>query len=318
MNIVAVLNGDLTCPACRTKDGWRLASRPRTRRNSTIHNLQCVNCNERIAAKTPHANDASGGSGWLIQREFRTLSLLQTVFAQDGQFGTISPLGWFDGIMVTRWFAGSDLRHYVRTLDAKRALDACRCAGAWLRRLHDSSPDCYKAQAFDVNDKLETLTDRYARLLNGDRGMTTPWNALKQHAATVARHPVRTTWSHGDFKPDNMLCDGRRYVGLDIHLQFEAPVVLDIASFLDHASLDSQNFVSAKPRHDFRLLEEAFLRGYGELGGQDLIALRWAELYFALSYLGRAWQRGPLWARHANWRVGPLVRTLAERLREPV
>lgn len=318
MNIVAVLNRHLTCPACHRNGAWDLVSRPRARRNSTINELRCASCKERIAAKVPHANDAGGGSHRLIQREFQTLSLLQTVFVQDDRYGTISPVGWFDGVMVTRWLAGGDLRHYVRTLDTERALDAYRCAGAWLRRLHDSSPDGYKFQAVDVTDKLETLADRYGRMLNGARGIATAWSALKHHADIVARHPVRTTWSHGDCKPDNMLCDGHRYVGLDIHLQFQAPIVFDIASFLDHAWLDSHTFVPAKPRHDFRLLEAAFLNGYGELGGGELIALRWAELYFALSYLGRSWRRGSLRALHANWWVGPLVRMLAERLDEPV
>jgi hypothetical protein len=318
VNIVAVLNGNLTCPACHRNGAWGLVSKPKTRRNSTINELQCAGCKERIAAKMPHANDAAGGSRRLIQREFQTLTLLQAVFVQNDQYRTIAPVGWFDGVMVTRWFAGADFRHYVRTLDTERAFDAYRCAGAWLRRLHDSSPDGYKFQAVDVTDKLETLADRYDRMLNGGRGIATAWNALKHHTDIVASHPVRTAWSHGDFKPDNMLCDGHRYVGLDIHLQFQAPIVFDIASFLDHASLDSQTFVSANPQHDFRRLEAAFLSGYGELGKPDMIALRWAELYFALSYLGRSWRCGPLRAWYANWRVGPLVRMLAERLDEPI
>lgn len=318
MSIEVVLNGDLICPECGSRHQWRVVSKPKARRNSTINELKCACCNERIAAKVPRANDLRGGSRRLIQREFQTLSLLQKVFAQDEQYGTISPLGWFDGVMVTRWFAGADLRRYLRTVDDDSSLEAYRCAGTWLRRLHDCSPDGGSFETFDVADKLDTLADRYGATLDHARGPTAAWNALKDHADAVARQPVRVTWSHGDFKPDNMLCDGRTYVGLDIHLQFRAPVVLDIASFLDHAWLDGQGLVSARSKHQFQELEQSFLLGYGKLVAQDMVALRWAELYFALSYVGRSWLRGPLRALHANARVGPLVRTLAERLREQV
>lgn len=318
MKMAPVLNRNLACPACGSDGQWCLVSKPKVRRNSTISELRCSTCNGRIAAKMPHANDLRGGSRRLIQREFQTLSLLQKVFAHDDQYGTILPLAWFDGVMITRWFAGADLRRYLRTVDGKSSFEVYRCAGTWLRRLHDSSPDGVTFETFNVADKLDTLADRYSPMLNHAQGPTTEWDALKDRADAVAKQPVRVTWSHGDFKPDNMLCDGRRYVGLDIHLQFRAPVVLDIASFLDHAWLDGQGLLSARSRHQFWELEQSFLQGYGKLEEQDMIALRWAQLYFALSYVGRSWLRGPLRALHANVRVGPLVRVLAERLREQV
>lgn len=316
MNVVTVLNRHLACPTCHSNDGWSLVSRPNPRQNSTINALQCSRCKERIAAKMPHENDAGGGSRRLVQREFQTLSLLETVFVQDDQNGTVLPLGWFEGIMVTRWFVGPDLGHYARTLDAEKALDAYSCAGAWLRRLHDSNPEGYGCQVVDVVDKLDNLGGGYGRLLHGSRGARTSWEVLQHHAVNVGRGPVRSTWSHGDFKPENLLCDGHRYVGLDIHLQFNAPIVFDIASFLDHAWLSSQARASTNGLRDFRLLEQSFLHGYGELGEQEGLALHWAELYFALSYLGRSWQRGPLRSWYASRRLRPLVQILAQQLRE--
>lgn len=316
MNVVVELNRKLECPACRANGCWKLVARPKPRLNSTIHGLRCVRCNERIAAKAPHSNDPGERGRRLVQREFRTLSMLKTAFVQDERYGTVSPVEWIDGIMVTRWFAGPDLQRYVRGLDDEAALDAYRGAGAWLRRLHDSRPEGYSVQTVNVGDKLDTLADRYGRMLHDGRDVQISWEALQRHADQAGRQAVRATWSHGDFKPENLLCDRRKYVGLDIHLQFDAPVVFDIASFLDHAWLNAQTLFPRVGRCDFQQLENAFLDGYGDLGEHGLVALHWAELYFALSYLGRDLERRTLQRWHAKWRTGRLVRTLADQLNE--
>lgn len=308
----------LACPACHDNTEWIAVGRPLERANSKISKFACRRCGCLVVSKAPRTMDRAGWRYRLVQREFQTLTSLATTFGRDARYGVVEPLGWFDGVMVTRWFDGKDMTHHVRSLGTRGALEACRHAGRWLRRLHDANPAGYVSQPFDAADKLDTLVERYAHWFHDDPMTAQAWQTLRRGVDSIAGAAIRSTWNHGDFKPENLLCDGRRYVGLDIHLQFTAPIVIDIASFVDHVWLARRQLVPRRGGHDFRAIETAFLRGYGDLGEGGLAALHWSELYFALSYLGRDRRQGKLQAAYGKWRTRPLIRMAAEQLNDIV
>ncbi len=70
--------------------------------------------------------------------------------------------------------------------------------------------------------------------------MRSIFDQLEEEAERVDAFPLRATWSHGDFKPENVLCDGHKYVILDTQLEGSAAFVYDLASFLDHLLLAGQ------------------------------------------------------------------------------
>jgi aminoglycoside phosphotransferase (APT) family kinase protein len=135
-----------------------------------------------------------------------------------------------------------------------------------------------------------------------------------QQASRVDAIPVRAVRQHGDFKPDNMLCDGTRYVGLDIRWRSIGAAAYDLAPFLNHLWSDGRAVVGSRTRRVYDLAESAFLSGYGDVG--DMRTLRWVQLYFALCYMGEYRQRGRLAASYANWTVWPFVRRLVKQLQE--
>jgi aminoglycoside phosphotransferase (APT) family kinase protein len=227
------------------------------------------------------------------------------------------PLGHLEhedqGIVITRLAPGKDFVHYVRALDASGVQAAYRSAGIWLKKLHES--DVLDGEAhLGTADKISFLDDRYGALLRADPKTAAACELLVEEAGrvdTVAGPAVR---QHGDFKPDNMLCDGTRYVGLDIRWRSIGSGAYDLAPFLNHLWSDGRVVIGWRARGVYDLAESAFLSGYGDVG--DMRALRWVQLYFALCYMGEYRQRGRLAAGYANWRVWPFVRRLVSQLRE--
>lgn len=295
--------------------------RPQQRQNSSIHRLKCARCHEQIVAKVSRTGEVRNTAMVEARREYDTLCTLQRVFPQGEHFGTLMPLGYLEtaerGIIITRHFRGSDLTHYLRSTRGPGAAEACHAAGAWLRNLHESGDVGHgQAKVSGVADKLDHLADTYGTVLRRDRETRAAYRSLEQAASHIDTRGFRHVRQHGDFKPQNMLCDGTRYIGLDIQWQSIGCAIYDLAPFLDHLWLAGRTLGSAFANRHYRQRESKFLAGYGHGQGADAQAVHWAQLYFALCYVGGYRQKGRLGASYARWRLGPLVRALVTQLDE--
>lgn len=293
-------------------------TRPLHRQNSSIHRLQCLRCREQVVAKVSRDDGLLRDASAQTRREYETLCLLQRVFPQDERYGTLVPLGCLEStgraIMITRHFPSNDLARHVRLLDAHAMQEACHAAGLWLRKLHDSSDTVAQKQVLNVADKLHYLASTYGGVLCGDRKTWATYRCLEQVGSRMGTQVLGFVRQHGDFKPQNMLCDGTRYIGLDIHWQSIDSPIYDIAPFLNHLWLGGSMLATSRAWHRHELAENGFLTGYGNVA--DMQALRWAQLYFALCHLGAYRQRGRLAARYMDWKLRPFALKLATRLEE--
>lgn len=252
------------------------------------------------------------------RHEYEALRTLQRVFPQDKHYGTLVPLGYLEsagnGIVIMRYFRGADLAHRLRSLDASGRLEACRSAGIWLHKFHESGDSGMQTGVLGVADKLEYLANTYGAVISDDPETRKAWELLAQEAAHAEMVAVRSVRLHGDFKPENMLCDGTKYVGLDIGWRNVGAAVYDLAPFLNHLRLAGRVMGRARADRLCELDEAEFMAGYGD--SVAVRALRWARLYFALCYLGGHRTHGRLTAIYAHLRVRPLVLDLARRLQE--
>lgn len=269
-------------------------------------------------AKVSRRDDPHNDARAEVRREYETLCTLQRVFPQDEHFGTLVSLGYLEasgrGIMITRHCRGDDLARHLRSLDEAGAQEACRAAGIWLRRLHESDATDVPTRGLDVADKLHYLAATYGAVLHRDRETRTACRYLEQAGSRIDAGRGRDVRQHGDFKPQNMLCDGTRYIGLDIHWRSTGSAVYDLAPFLNHLWLAGRPLGGLLPDRRYRQRESMFLAGYGYEDGAQ--ALRWAQLYFALCHLGAYRRKGRLAASYAGWRIEPLVRELVGQLGE--
>lgn len=318
MDVARVLSDRFNCMRCHAEREWFRISRPARRENSTIHRFQCIQCGDQIVAKVFRGGVSRYGDGDAkarARREYETLLALQRLFAPDGRYGTLEPLGCLEsvgsGIVITHLFPGDDLIHYMKRLDAVGVAETCRAAGEWLRTLHESSESDPQTRELDTADKLSYLTDNYGALLRGNRKMWTAYRRLEKEGPRSGLRAFRTARLHGDFKPENMLCDGTRYVGLDVQWRTVGPAVYDLAPFLNHLWLAGRSIGSPKNRH-YDLAETAFLAGYGD--ADEMRGLRWAQLYFALCQMGGYLKRGHLVGSYGDWKMRPLVGRLTAQL----
>ncbi|MGH9586441.1 MAG: phosphotransferase family protein [Acidobacteriaceae bacterium] len=316
-NIAQVLDGRFACPHCHASQGWAPAARVLVRQYSSIHRMRCERCGERIVVKVVGGRYSSGYAREHARKEYEALCKLQSAFPQDKGYGTLVPLGHLEyaeqGIVITRHAPGEDLVRYVRTLDASGVQAACRSAGIWLKKLHESDVQNQK-RPLGAADKISFLADKYGAVLRGDPRTDAAYELFIQEGTRVDAMPVPAVRQHGDFKPDNMLCDGTKYVGLDIRWRSVGAAAYDLAPFLNHLWSDGRMVIGSRTRLLHDRAESAFLSGYGDVG--DMCALRWVQLYFALCYMGEYRQRGRLAASYANWKIWPLVRRLALQVRE--
>jgi hypothetical protein len=312
-----VLNGRFDCMRCHTSHDWVPTARAAVRQYSSIHRLRCASCGEQIVVKVVGGKYSPKAALVHAHKEYEALCTLQSAFPQDEQYGTLVPLGHFEyagcGIVVTRLAPGDDLMHHVRSLDATKAQAAWRSAGVWLKKLHDSDLQD-REKHLGAEEKISHLTDRYGSVLRGDPVTGAAYDLFAEQGSYVDAVAVHAVRQHGDFKPDNMLCDGTRYVGLDIRWRCIGAAVYDLAPFLNHLWLDVGVAAGLRGRRHYDVAESAFLSGYGDAGGMR--ALRWVQLYFALCYMGGYRLRGRLAAVYAGWKVGPLVRKLSTQLQE--
>lgn len=317
-DITRTLGDQFHCTRCHAASDWLQIARPALRQNSIVHRLQCARCGDQIVAKVSLGDELGGGDGDArahSRREYETLRALQLLFPANQRYATLEPLGYLEsvgfGTVITRLFHGKDLIHHMRELDTNGVAEACREAGNWLRTLHESGAREVRRKGLDTADKLGYLTSSYGPVLRGNSKIWAAYQCLVQEGTRIGTPVFRAVRLHGDFKPENMLCDGRRYVGLDVQWRTTGPAVYDLAPFLNHLWLAGNRLGSSANRH-YQQAEKGFLAGYGQL--DDIRVLRWVQLYFALCQLGGYRKRGRLAASYAHWKVWPLVRKLTGQL----
>lgn len=307
----------LACPECHRHTTWSTTSKARSRQNSVIHWLQCTNCHQGIVAKLPLLPGSSLGDARRAELEYQTLLQLQALFPQSDGYGTLCPVACLDesGILVTRRFGGHNLTRRLRQSHQSLVPECCRQAGIWLRMLHDACPRGYDKQPLGVDDRVIYLQSTYGSPLSREPVARTAYETLIEAGNALKGSIFRATWGHGDFKPENLLFDGRKYVGIDTLLECRSAVMYDLASFLNHLLLAGRTMRHRYLRKSVGQIEEQFFSGYGNLDREDLHAIRWLQLYFMLCYWARSQGRDRLRAMYGSWQILPLLREAEAGLR---
>lgn len=315
LNMERLINQRFECPTCRVSGTWDAAARTMIRDESIIQNFRCRRCHEEVVAKAPRSRGDSKTSKDLATREYLVLRELLTTFPQDDCFGTLTPLACVESedgaALITQKFDGVDLVQYASRGTAHREVGLCRSAGILLRKLHDSCLRGYERQPLGVQAKLLFLAKTYADDLRRDASMRTLFDALERHGVSLSALRLTTTWSHGDFKPENVLFGGHKFVIMDTTLEGTGPAVYDVASFLNHLLISGKRNTVCKLCGGYQQAEQEFLDGYGGVGEEELTALRWAQLYFMLHYWGRYRKRGALGVTYAKWKIKPIAQNVA-------
>ena len=307
----------LACPVCHSDGTWRRTGKARSRQNSVIHWLECSACRQRIVAKLPLVPGSARCDHRRAESEYQTLLELQSRFPQSDEYGTLIPVAYLNdvGILVTRRFGGHNLTSHLRQPHHSGLTECCHQAGIWLRKLHDACPRGYDKQLLGVDDRVNYLEHTYGISLARDQVARMAYERLVETGSELKASMFRCTWGHGDFKPENILFDGHKYVGIDTMLQHRSAVAYDLASFLDHLLLAGRTLWYRDVRGLFGRAEEQFLTGYGNLDGSDLYAIRWLQLYFMLCYWARSQGEGRMRAIYGNWQLLPLLREAEVKLR---
>lgn len=307
------IHSHFKCPSCDAAQRWQQTGRSQSRENSIISFFVCTQCNEQIVAKLPLITGTSLPDKAQALREYRTLSELALRFPQSEEYGTLIPLGYLDesGLVITRRFNGHNLKWHGIARGKVSAL-LPHAAGRWLRKLHDACPRGYTDLAPDTERKIGYLEQTYASAMRRDRTVSAVYAHLVEQAAVVRATPLRASWSHGDYKPENVLYDGRKCVGIDTQLEHYSVFAYDLASFLNHLLMTGP--AGHHRQHIYAELKEQVIAGYGEIGPSDHRAILWAQLYFMLCYLGRYQTRRGFSSLYNHWRILPLLRMLSSQL----
>ena len=321
VNLASILIERRTsCWRCHATGEWRVATKPLVRQNSTIHRLQCNSCGAEIIAKVVEARGGTDARRRALVREHAALNELQSAYPQDSRLKVATPVDFMVedscAILVTRFYSGDTAARYIRTRDPQRVAQLYRTAGAWLRRLHDCSPAKPAHGQLGVADKLGYVRTNFGSAMLRDRVLRDGYAALERCATGLSAIKLPFARQHGDCKPENFIYDGTCMVGLDVQWEIVGATVYDVAQFLDNAWLSALPALrlSVGPGA-YPAAEAAFLQGYGEAHGMP--GLRWAQLYFALCYLGRCHQRRWLARAYARREVCPLAKWLTNQVTAP-
>lgn len=310
------INLHFTCPTCGAARHWHQTERTRARENSVIGTFACTQCHEQIVAKVPLIPGTSLPDRIHAQGEYRVLDELLRRFPQDENYGTLVPLGHVDasGIVITRKFAGRDLKQYVVGARGTVPEQLLHAAGRWLRKLHDACPRGYTNLAPDADSKTDYLERTYGRALRGNREVSAIYAHLIQQAAAVQATTLRASWSHGDYKPENVLHDGHKCVGIDTQLEHYSVFAYDLASFLNHVMMAGPNPAGRHGQQFYARAKEQVIAGYGDINAAEHRTILWAQLYFMLCYWGRYQTRKGLSSIYNHWRILPLLKLFNSQL----
>lgn len=314
MNVLRALNQRFRCPVCKEENAWRSTDALQKRANSTIHWLACGECGLQVLAKV------GGDSASDLQREYETLYTLHDVLPGGETYRTVTPFACLQlesgTVLIIERIRGADLHAYVRHHGSAKVMHALRAAGTLLRALHSADPNPGRLRPLDVEDKLEYLSEEYGPVLRRFRAGSAAISVMTACATSVRLPPLPYVWSHTDYKPANLVYDGKRVATFDTHMIVSASYVYDLTYFLTHLGVAVRTSPHRYGPDEVRKLEAAFISGYGALDTGHQPALDWARLYAVLCQLGNHAKRGRIMGAYGAWLLGPQIRTLTERLRK--
>ena len=227
------------------------------------------------------------------------------------------------GVVVQRAVQGVPLEAFLgRSVSSSRgvrlATDAMAQAGRALAELHDMPPAT--ARRRPVDDELARFGVRAAGVATCDPrlgdALARLCDRLRDTQAPLPEAVAGTV--HGDFKPSQLLLDGRHTLLLDLDHLGVSDQAADVGTFL--ASLRQLALRRARGRSArigaMSALATCFLRSYLEAREDDtsLPRIRWQEAVALERKALRAWARAP-----GSTLVGGLVReanTCLDRLTE--
>jgi hypothetical protein len=109
------------------------------------------------------------------------------------------------------------------------------------------------------------------------------------------------SWVHGDMKSDNVLVDGDKAFGLDLHLIHENTVAYDLAPFLNHLGLLRWTPRGALQRRKLDIVAECFLRAYSPDAAGWRLPIAWLRTYLLLQVATPVGRSGSLRGHAARW-----------------
>lgn len=186
-----------------------------------------------------------------------------------------------DGLIMMDWFAATTARQLLNSpgTPVSRVAAAIERTGEWLRAFHGDGPqELASVQVDQLLENTLALADGRTSWAGAAR-FRDFLRLLERTAPQVRELSVPASYSHGDFKPDNVLIDGPRVIAIDIARVFKAPVVYDLAHFLVHLDLHLLHPAGWRLLPRRRQLQAAFLRGYRlGLTQSQTLALSWLAL----------------------------------------
>ncbi len=274
--IESLLNAHV--PAAINSNGQRSrVEGPIVRGQRAIYRAICPGFRHPLFIKRPYE------PGRTAQSQYDALSLARERL--HGQCGLLVPNAYpyllDEGFIMMDWFSAPTIKQILHNpkLPVSDLVSALVRTGQWLRSFHGHRDD--EVDRLKVGQMLNYvlgMADDLHRSRNPAQ-----FNAhlalLKLIAPTTSQIAVPTSYSHGDFKPDNVLFDGDRIITVDIDRVFKAPVVHDLTHFLVHLEMHLLHPAGWRFLPWHRRLRSAFLFGYGaDLTVNQTLALSWLAL----------------------------------------
>ena len=212
----------------------------------------------------------------------RTNGQIEVAWQRTKGLQCVHPYALFknQAIVVLEWVPGRSLGQIMLALrtSAPKASELASQAGRWLSAFHHLGRK--PARPMDAEQKRPIVESMYgwqgAQNPAFRRSVDSLLAALPEAASTTVEH----SWTHGDFKMDNLLVEAECLTGIDVHLRHNNAVVYDLGSFLNHMELSCLD-----PRNPWRMddrdrLATHFLEGYCEQSSRPPVsALTWCRMF---------------------------------------
>jgi hypothetical protein len=243
---------------CDTLSGLYLTSTHIRTENSTVFKAVVPSSGRLFAVKQVASVDQA-------ELEYQSLRRLFCVLPKQARVAEPICLIPEHAVVVSEWIEGRSVKAWLQ--DSEASFDGvCKvlaAAGRWLRQFH--FVQSLGEAELELQKKLAQLDDLC------EAHAATPWRHallkwMRQRLVATSRQFAgeffRVSDLHGDFKPENLLVEGERLVGIDIGHIYRSCVWNDVAYFLvqlDWAIFSNFNlrFIVAR-----RKLRRCFLVAY--------------------------------------------------------
>jgi len=239
-------------------------------------------------------------------------ALWETPARINGDLIVAEPLGYYPeyALLLQSELAGKEIegdRH------SSTFMDQCMAAGRTLAHIHNSGVGVGTPHTIDV--EIERLRDRLDEFkMSGPKVFTLLRGLLEQIVAKAHRVPVETAVpSHGDYKYNQFLFDGKNFGLIDVEYFVQAEPSFDLGKYCGHLapSVPQDWSDTARAQEARTVFLDAYCAVRPEYRGARF------PLYEALSLATRALV--VVWSQPRNWQytAETLVALAYERLKTP-